>query len=124
MLLFHCHNSPIRRLRVGLTQALGLMDRDAIDLIEIDGAGQLHVVPSSRTFPFIYREAMEVQWDAARCSLRSPAPREWSYARWFQQILAAAREQDCELYPVASTRWLNVAPDMKAQLLRVVAREA
>ena len=100
------------------------MDRDTIDVIEIDDAGQLHIVPSSRTFPFIYREAMDVQWNASRCSLHSPTPRDWSYARWFQQILAAAREQDCELYPVASTRWFNVGPDMKAELLQAIAKEA
>ena len=100
------------------------MDRDAIDVIEIDDAGQLHVVPTSRSFPFIYREAMEVQWDTSRSSLHSPAPRDWSYARWFQQILAAAREQDCELYPVANTRWVNVGPGVKAELLQVIANEA
>ncbi|MFC3715960.1 hypothetical protein ACFONC_07345 [Luteimonas soli] len=100
------------------------MDRDAIAVIEIDGAGRLHVVPSSRKFPFVYREAMEVQWDTSRCSLHSPAPRDWSYARWFQQVLAAAREQGCELYPAESTRWLNVGSGTKAELLQVVAKEA
>ena len=100
------------------------MDRDAIDVIEIDDAGQLHVVPTSRSFPFIYREAMEVQWDTSRSSLHSPAPRDWSYARWFQQILAAAREQDCELHPVANTWWVNVGPGVKAELLQVIAKEA
>ena len=80
------------------------MDRDEIAEIVIDAAGQLHVVPASHAFPYIYREAMEVHWDPERHSLYSPPPREWSYSRWFQQILVAAREQGCELYPLSKCR--------------------
>lgn len=95
------------------------MDRDEIAEIVIDAAGQLHVVPASRAFPYIYREAMEVHWDPERHSLYSPPPREWSYARWFQQILVAAREQGCELYPNAGTIWRSVAESTRAEFLQV-----
>jgi len=95
------------------------MDRDEIAEIVIDAAGQLHVVPASHAFPYIYREAMEVHWDPERHSLYSPPPREWSYSRWFQQILVAAREQGCELYPNAGTIWRNVAESTRAEFLQV-----
>ena len=36
------------------------MDKDAISKVEIDDAGKLHVFPAGRSFPLIYREAMEV----------------------------------------------------------------
>ena len=96
------------------------MERDTIAELEIDIAGKLHVVPSSHAFPHIYREAMEVDWDSARGSLYSPTPREWSYSRWLQQILAAAREQGCELQLAASTKWFNIDPGVKAELLQAV----
>ena len=85
------------------------MERDEIALVEIDDTGRLHVVPAHHTFPYIYREAMEVHWDTARGSLHSPKPRQWSYAQWFSHILAAAREQGCELYATGRTQWRNVS---------------
>lgn len=92
--------------------------------IQIDTAGQLHVFPSSRTFPYVYREAMEIHWDTELGSLHSPVPRGWSYGRWFQQILAAARAQGCELSLTGDTRWLNIDPQTKAELLHVAGSEA
>lgn len=97
----------------------GEMRQDTIAVIEIDGAGQLHVVPSSQAFPYIYREAMEVNWDTVRLSLHSPKPREWSYGRWFQQILAAAHAQECDLRLAESTQWLNVDRGIKDEFLKI-----
>ena len=100
------------------------MERDTIAELEIDATGKLHVVPSTLAFQYIYREAMEVHWDEVRRSLHSPKPREWSYARWFQQILAAAREQNCELRIAANTKWLNIDPGVKAEFLQVAGNGA
>ena len=99
------------------------MARDLIAEIAIDDAGQLHVVPSSHSFPSVYREAMDVHWDAERRSLHSPPPRQWSYQRWFGQILTAARAQGCELQAGPDTRWVNIEPGLHAELLQV-ARDA
>ena len=95
------------------------MELETIAELEIDTAGKLHVVPSTRVFPYIYREAMEVHWDPARRSLYSPTPRDWPYSHWFQQILDAAREQGYELRLSASTKWLNIDPGVKAELLQI-----
>ena len=95
------------------------MELDTIAELEIDTAGKLHVVPSTRSFPYIYREAMEVHWDPARRSLHSPTPRDWSYSRWLRQILDAARGQGCELQFAPSTNWVNIDAGVKAELLRV-----
>ncbi|WP_430540609.1 hypothetical protein [Pseudoxanthomonas sacheonensis] len=95
------------------------MERDTIAELEIDATGKLYVVPTGWEFPYIYREAMEVQWDPARRALYAPAPREWSYARWFQQVLDAAREQGCELQLASSTKWSNIDADVKVEFLRV-----
>ena len=94
------------------------MDRDAIARVEIDSDRRLHVVPASQEFPFIYRAGMEVGWDADLRSLHSPKPRDWSYMRWFQQILAAAAEEyGCKLVLTDDTAWVNVDPGTKAGLL-------
>jgi hypothetical protein len=94
------------------------MDKDAISLVEIDAVGQLHIVPASRSFPLIYREGMEVNWHGERRSLHSPRPREWSYSRWFRQILSSAREQGVSLYLSEDTKWRNIEPSVKAELLQ------
>jgi hypothetical protein len=93
------------------------LNRDTIAEIEIAADGKLHVVPATHTFPLIYREAMEVHWDTVGQSLYSPKPREWSYSQWLQQILAAAREQGIELGFAPTTKWLNIQPSLKAELL-------
>lgn len=100
------------------------MKRDTIAQVEIDGDGQLHVVPSAHSFPYIYREAMEVHWDSDRSSLYSPKPKEWSYSRWLQQILTAAAAQGCELQFGPDTKWLNIDPGTKAQLLQAAGNGA
>ena len=96
------------------------MRRDTIARIEIDADGRLHVAPSTETFPYIYREAMEVHWDPGRSTLYGPPPREWSRARWLRQILDAAREQSCDLLVTHETEWVGVGPEVKAELLHEV----
>jgi hypothetical protein len=94
------------------------MDQDWIERIEIDGDGRLLVVPANYEFPLIYRAGMEVDWDSKRRALHSPKPREWSYSRWYEQILAAAaQEHGCELRLTDDTEWVNIEPDMREVLL-------
>ncbi len=96
------------------------MRRDDIVRIEISADGRLHVVPSSESFPYMWREAMEVHWDPDRQSLYGPPPRKWSRARWLRQILNAAREQGCELTITDETEWVGVEPAVKAELVQEV----
>jgi hypothetical protein len=49
------------------------MRTDAIAAIGIDEDGSLWVKPATATFPFIYREAMDVKWDAERLRLSAPS---------------------------------------------------
>ena len=92
------------------------MDVDTIAEVGIDGDMRLFVRPATARFPYIYREAMEVHWDAARSRLHSPKPREWTYLRWFQQIVAAAAEQSTDLRLAPSTAWTNVPEDLRAEI--------
>jgi hypothetical protein len=95
------------------------MNTDAIEAIGIDDHGSLWVKPTTSTFPYIYREAMEVHWDAARSCLFSPKPRDWSYVDWFRQIRAAARNQGVMLHLVPRTSWSDVDPDLQHALALV-----
>lgn len=52
------------------------MRTDTIVAVGIDEDGSLWVRPATATFPYIYREAMGVHWDAGRRRLFSPKPRE------------------------------------------------
>jgi hypothetical protein len=87
--------------------------KDAIAEIGIDTEQRLYVKPTEATFPYIYRESMEVHWDAERVYLRGPPPRKWSYFIWFQQILKAVNEQGCQLYIKSDTAWVNVPSDVR-----------
>jgi len=92
------------------------MQTDHILKVELDAEGRLHLVPESRSFPYIYREAMEVHWDAERCSLYSPIPRKWGYERWFSQIREAAKEQGVDLKIAETTQWQNIPSDLKEEI--------
>ena len=71
------------------------------------------VKPATATFPYIYREAMAVHWDAERLRLYGPKPRDWSYVRWFKQIGDAAREQGVQLELRHTTLWTGVDPELR-----------
>ncbi len=89
------------------------MRTDTIEAVGIDEGGSLWVKPAAATFPLIYREAMEVHWDAERLRLYSPKPREWSYGAWFRQIRDAAREQGVELQLGPATSWSGIDPELQ-----------
>ena len=86
------------------------MQSDRIKAIGIDAAGRLYVQPEHQQFPFVHRECMEVTWHPEQCVLQAPAPRDWSQADWYRQILAAAERQGCTLTLSPQTEWHNV-PD-------------
>jgi len=67
----------------------------------------------------VYREGVDVHWDAQSRTLHSSIPREWTYAHWLQHIGATAKEQGCELTITNATIWTNVDPDVEAQLRRI-----
>jgi hypothetical protein len=92
------------------------MTEDSIAQIEIDAAGRLLLLPQSASFPSIYREAMEVGWDRDRRALFGPKPTEWSYTRWFEQLVAATSEQGVRLLLTPSTKWTNVPPEVRAEI--------
>ena len=100
------------------------MDEDLIATVEIDAEHRLHVVPATRDFPYVYREGMEVSWSSARRSLHSPEPREWTYGRWFQQIVAAAAAQGVRLSLGPATRWVGVPPELQVELCQLSGQDA
>jgi hypothetical protein len=89
---------------------------DTIARVEVDPEGRLHVHPATATFPFAYREALQVAWEPSLGSLHSPVPRKWSYLRWFQQILAVAFAQGVCLVVSPATVWSNVAEGIRSEL--------
>lgn len=80
---------------------------DEIEEVGIDGDGRIYVRPRTAEFPYIYREAMEVHRDGARCRPHGALPRQWCHAEWLEQILKAAAEQGCSLKFTSKTTWIN-----------------
>ena len=94
------------------------MRQDPIAQIEIGSDGRLYVAPTSASFPYIWREAMEVHWDSERRSLYAPPPREWSRARWLRQVLDAARTEGIDLQVTDETKWIGVDPEDRAEMIQ------
>jgi len=93
-----------------------VVETDTIAEIGIDQSGRLYIKPTTKKFPYIYREAMEVTWDTTTDALYSPVPREWSYRDWYRQIVNAATEQGCALMITSETRWTNVPDDLRSKI--------
>jgi hypothetical protein len=81
----------------------------------IDEQGKLCLRPEPpHDFSHVYRSAMEVHWDKTRACLYSPVPREWTYARWYEQIGAAVLgEYGVRLIPTKSTVLKNLPPEVR-----------
>jgi len=92
------------------------MNKDKIKEIGIDALERLYVVPQVETFPYIYREAMEVHWDKNHKFLYAPKPRNWSRFDWFKQIISAAKEQGCLLHICEETAWVNIPGELKSDI--------
>ena len=89
------------------------MRTDTIQEVGIDQEGSLWVKPATATFPYIYREAMDVHWDADRRCLYGPKPKEWSYRMWFKQIVCGARYQGIELALGPETSWSGIDDELQ-----------
>src|SRR5215213_5779639 len=93
-----------------------MMENDDIAEVRIDAQARLCVHPATSRFPNTHREPIGVAWDDAGGFLYSPVPREWSYADWFHQILAAASFQSRNLLLTPRTRWTNVPEEVRAAI--------
>jgi hypothetical protein len=93
------------------------MESDDIHSVGIDGKGRLWVKPATKAFPYIYREAMDVEWDPQHHCLVGKTEGTWTSAKWFQQIIEAAREQGCHLVLSENTHWVNVSIELKQDIL-------
>ncbi len=96
------------------------MEQDNILEIGIDDQDKLYIKPETYSFPFIYREAAEVHWNAEREVLYSPKPREWSYLMWYNHIIDIAKNSDgggCKLLLTNKTQFINISEHLKEQIL-------
>lgn len=89
-------------------------------MISIDDAGRLRVTPSenpNKIFRFVYRAALEVDWDEQLKDFFTPIPKEWSYADWFSQIRSAVKsEMGIHLRVVSATVWKNISDDQRQEI--------
>jgi hypothetical protein len=85
--------------------------------VRIDETGSLYVKPVEGDFAHIYRAAMEVNWSSNQLALFSPKPREWSYARCFQQIVTAVeQEYGVNLVLTPSTEWREIPDSLRHEI--------
>ena len=82
---------------------------DSIAKVMIDEQERLLIFPTSHSYPMIYREAVEVHWDANGKYLYSPKPRDWTHLDWFKHIVATAGD----LRLSSSTKWQNIPEDLR-----------
>lgn len=93
------------------------MQYEAITEVGIDSMDRLYVCPAITSFDHRYRAGMGVHWDSEKRRLFSPKPREWSYVRWFEQIVAAAAgEYGVQLGLTPQTVWSNVPEELRSAI--------
>lgn len=93
------------------------MNEEPVSEVGIDEQGSLYLRPLNTSFEYIYRAGKEVQWGPERKLLVGPKPKEWSYVRWFEQIIAAAAEEyGVRLTLTPATVWSNVPTDLRAAI--------
>lgn len=91
--------------------------------VRVDERRRLCVMPSHGDYPDVRRAALEVRWDPAGRFFYSPAPRDWSYPRWFDQIATAVRrEYGTRLTLTEHTRWVNVSETARRAMERAAFR--
>lgn len=96
------------------------MRDDTITEVGIDEHGRLYVCPATTSFPFIYRAAMEVNWDEEAQRLFGQTPRERTYIDWFKHIVAAAwDEYRVSLTLAVDTVFVNVSDDLRSEIQSV-----
>ena len=96
------------------------MNRDLISEIGIDPTGVLFLRPQEAAFPFIYREGIEVNWDARRKALTCPPLDRihlWTPVNAFFQILRAAEDQGCILQLSSDTKWVNTPAEIQKEII-------
>jgi hypothetical protein len=92
------------------------MKNDNIIEIGINNNEGLYIKPASATFPFMYREAIEVHWDEKENCIYGPKPRKWSYLDWYNQIVSGAKIQECNLLITNETKWVNIPEELKQEI--------
>ncbi len=93
--------------------------------IGVDEQQGIYVVPDAVSFPYIYREAMEISWDQARQRLHGPKPERLKQASmdfWLEQIMHAAIEQHYMLVLTTKTNWVNVSNQQRQRFEEIFDR--
>jgi hypothetical protein len=103
------------------TSLLNMTEVEEIAEVGIDGEERLYVKPVSCDFSHIYRAAMQISWSPEGKFLYSPKPSEWSYLKWYGQILGAAKDEyGISLVITESTSWLGIGDDLKNEIIQYV----
>ena len=96
------------------------MDHIEIEDIQINEEGNLLVKPvenPSKMFRFVYRAAMEVDWNEDLECFSCPKPREWSYFDWYKQVISAVVSEMGILLKISNkTAWRNISNELKSQI--------
>jgi len=101
------------------------MTQNPIEEVSVHEDGSLRLRPADGDFEYVYRAATGVRWDPETRELVAPPPREWTYVDWFRQIVRAVNEEFGQTLAITSaTRWTNVAPEIREELLRGLTRNA
>jgi len=85
--------------------------------IHEDGRLLIHPSEADDSFKYVYRAAAEVGWDPALGCFVCPAPRDWSYLRWFQHARDTIRsELACHLAITDRTFWRNIGDALREEI--------
>lgn len=94
------------------------MEKEEIKEIGLDTKGHLYILPTTSSFPFVYRDASGVRWDETKKALVAFEPERWGTLDLYSQILSAVKnEYGCILFISNETLWHNVPELTRDQIV-------
>ena len=94
--------------------------RVEIEKVDIDDVDGLRVRPRNESFPYIYRDASGIRWNAEHFALVASEPSDWEVHELFQQILFAVRnEYGANLYVSHETDFADGLEEQRNTLIEL-----
>ena len=88
--------------------------------VKILETGEISVQPDEVDdfYPYVYRTATGVRWDERSASFVSQVPKEWTVAKWFENIVASVEDElGTHLQLSDKTLWVSVSEKDKEEVL-------
>lgn len=91
--------------------------------IGITDLNRLYLKTKACTYPLIYREAAEIDWDKSLNALVGGPKREMTFVFWFLHIFITLKNLGYKLHITQETYWENIPADLMNDIKTAYAEQ-